>query len=177
MSLTVTHAFVPMAGAIAVARRPVPWWLVVVAVLVSMAPDLDGLAHPLFGIAKNSIYSHRGAAHSLFTAVAVGCVAALCHRPLRVGALTAGVAVALAMASHGLIDMMTDSGKPVAYLWPLTSVRLFADWRPLPGSGAYASQLWPQIVGRFGPEMRHIALPLILAAAAFRGLRYALTRD
>ena len=176
MSLTLTHAFVPISAAIAIARRPVAWRLLAAAVLVSMAPDLDGLSHPLFGIARDSIYGHRGAAHSLFTALAVGCVAAFCHRALRVRALTAGVAVALAMASHGLIDMMTNSGKPVAYLWPISSIRLFADWRPLPGSGAYASQLWPQIVGRIGPEMVHIVLPLVLAGTAFRVLRATLSR-
>jgi hypothetical protein len=41
-----------------------------------MAPDLDVLMHPLFGVARESIYGHRGFSHSLLMAIVVGALAA-----------------------------------------------------------------------------------------------------
>jgi inner membrane protein len=40
--------------------------------------------------------------------------------------------VALVLASHGLLDTLTDGGLGVALLWPFTTRRWFAPWRPLP---------------------------------------------
>lgn len=134
-----------------------------------MAPDLDALMHPLFGVARASLYSHRGFSHSLFVAIAFGALAAACHRQLGVRALTAFVAVAAAMASHGLMDMMTDGGKPVAYLWPITSLRFFADWRPLPGSGVQYPSHLAEVASRTGPEIAHVILPMMLIAISTRG--------
>ena len=37
----------------------------------------------------------------------------------------------VSMASHGLLDMLTDGGKGVALLWPLTNDRYFALLRPI----------------------------------------------
>ena len=175
MSLPVTHALIPLASAFAFAKRPVPWKLVFVASLAAAAPDLDALAHPLFGVAKESLYSHRGWTHSLFTALAVGCLAALCHRQFRLPALTVAVVVATAMASHGLLDMMTDSGKPVAYLWPLSSQRLFADWRPLPGTVRQFSYTLPAILNRVGAEMQLI-FSILVGASAIRMARLGYTK-
>ena len=167
MSLTITHAFVPIAAAVGIARRP-PRRLMVAAVLAAMAPDLDGFLHPLFGVAKDSIYGHRGFAHSLFVALAFGAIAAACHRRLKAPALLAAVVVAASMASHGLMDMMTNSGKPVAYLWPLTSLRLFADWRPLPGT-PHASSILREVANRIWPEIVHVILPMFAVAILVRG--------
>ena len=168
MSLTITHAFVPVTAAVAIARRAPPRTLMAAAVLAAMAPDLDGFMRPLFGVARDSIYSHRGFSHSLFIAIVFGALAAACHRHLRVRPLTAAVVVAASMASHGLLDMMTNSGKPVAYLWPLTSLRMFADWRPFPGS-PHASSLLREVASRIGPEIVRVILPLFVAAIVFRG--------
>ena len=169
MPLTLTHAFVPVAAMVAIARGSLPRRLIAAAVGAAMAPDLDGLMHPLFGVARDSIYSHRGFSHSLFIALVAGALAAAGHRHLKVRPLTAAVVVAASMASHGLLDMMTDSGRPVAYLWPLTSLRMFADWRPFPGSGDQLSSLLHEVASRTGPEIVRVILPLFLAAIVVRG--------
>ena len=40
--------------------------------------------------------------------------------------------VALVVASHGLLDALTDGGLGAALLWPFSDERFFAPWRPLP---------------------------------------------
>ena len=172
MPLTITHAFVPIAAALAIPRRPIPRRLLAAAVLAAMAPDLDGLMRPLLGVARDSIYGHRGFSHSLFVALAFGALAAACHRQLKVRPLAAAVVVAASMASHGLMDMMTNSGKPVAYLWPLTSLRMFADWRPFPGT-PHAPSFLREVSSRVSPEIVHILLPLFGAALLVRGCAMA----
>jgi inner membrane protein len=170
MPMTTTHALLPVAVAVAFAKRPVPWTLVIVAAAASAAPDLDGLFHHFLGVMPNSIWGHRGATHSLFIALAAGIVAAGFRKWLGVRSLTAGLFVALAMASHGLLDMMTDSGKPVAYLWPLSSVRLFADWRPIHSSPVHMTHLVTHVLDRFTVEMRELVVPTFALAFAARGL-------
>lgn len=171
MPLPLTHALVPLAGAIAISGRPVPWRLILVAGAAAIIPDIDSLSHHFLGVADNSIYSHRGIAHSLFTALAVGALAAAFHRSLQVRYLTAAVVISAAMASHGLLDMMTDGGRPVAYLWPLSSARLFADWRPLHGVEVDRSHFISWSMLRLASEFRQVIAPMMLAAIAFRAAR------
>ncbi|GAC1575447.1 MAG: hypothetical protein NVS3B5_06460 [Sphingomicrobium sp.] len=173
MPLPLTHALVPVAGFVAVAQRPISGRLMAIAMIVAMMPDVDGPLSQLIGISHQSIYSHRGFTHSFFIALLFGTMAAAFHRRLRVQPLTAAVVVGAAMASHGLLDMMTNSGRPVAYLWPLSSARLFADWRPIPGSGAQLSSLLGQTVGRIGPDLHYVVAPMFLLAISVRACLWA----
>jgi inner membrane protein len=168
MPLPLTHAVVPIAGAIAFSPRPIPWRLILVAGIAAMAPDIDSLPHPLLGVASSSIYSHRGMGHSLLMALAVGALVAAFHRSLRVSYLTAAIVIAGAAASHGLLDMMTDSGRPVAYLWPLSSARLFADWRPIHSIPIHRNNFLALSMIRLGSELRQVVVPMILVAVAIR---------
>ena len=176
MSLTVTHAFVPIAAMVAVAQRPIHRRLIAAAVLAAMLPDLDAFMHLLFGATHDSVYSHRGFTHSLGMALLFGALAAVFHPFLKVRPSIAGIVVATAMASHGLLDMMTDSGKPVAYLWPLSSVRFFADWRPFPGSSVQELPFFNEVTGRIGPEIVRVIIPMFVAAIVIRGCLMALKR-
>lgn len=174
--MTTTHALVPLAAGLAFAKRPMPWRLIIAASFAAAAPDLDALSKHFLHIPPTSIYGHRGAAHSLFMALAAGFVAALSHRRLEVRPLTAGICIGTAMASHGLLDMMTDGGLPVAYLWPLSSVRLFADWRPIHSGPVHLAHLFSQAFVRFQSELWQLIIPLFALALLFRGLRFARLR-
>jgi inner membrane protein len=176
MPMTTTHALLPLAVAIAVAKRPVPWRLVLVAAFAAAAPDIDGLFKRLLAVPPGSIYSHRGATHSLPVALAAGLLAAACHKYLRVSALAAGVLIAAAMASHGLLDMMTDSGQPVAYLWPVSSSRFFADWRPIHSTLVQKAHLFSDVVVRLQVELRQLIIPMLALALAVRGARSILPK-
>lgn len=175
MPLTSTHALVPLAAALAIGGNRVPHKLLFWSVIAAAAPDLDGLTNPIFadqwGLPPDSIYAHRGAAHSLYVAFAAGVIAAAFHKRLGVGRLAAGLSVGMAMASHGFLDMLTNSGRPVAYLWPLSSVRLFADWRPLRSSPVGWTHVWSQLVARQRSELWQFIIPMFLIAMGVRAAR------
>jgi inner membrane protein len=107
--------------------------------VLSMLPDADvaGLA---LGVRYGAPWGHRGATHSLAMVVVVGgAVAAIAwartapdERGARLPPAALGTVAALVVASHGLLDAMTDGGKGVALLWPWTTRRFFLPWRPIP---------------------------------------------
>ena len=173
MPLPLTHALVPLAGAIAISRRPYPWRLIVVAGAAAMAPDLDGLAHHFLGVEAGSIYGHRGLSHSFVVAVAVGAFLASFHRMMRVEYLRAVVVIGAAVASHGLLDMMTDGGRAVAYLWPMSSARYFADWRPIHNVAIHRHNYLAAGIIRLLSEIRQVIVPMMLAALLVRFARQA----
>jgi len=175
MSMTTTHALVPLAATLAFARRPIPWKLVVAAAIAAAAPDVDTVTKFIVHLPPMSIYSHRGAAHSLFVALAAGLFASLFHRFLGVRPLTAGVVIAASMASHGIIDMMTNAGLPVAYLWPLSSARLWADWRPLQSAEVHRVHFIWNVLVRLRIEVVQIIIPMFAAAVGIRGARTLLS--
>ena len=80
----------------------------------------------------------------------------------------AGVVVGAAMASHGLFDMMTDSGKAVAYFWPLSPARFVAMWRPIHTVLEDREQLLVLDNLRQMSEIRQVLLPLLLMAIFIR---------
>lgn len=180
MPLTTTHALVPLAGAIVFAKRPIPWRLVAATVFAAAVPDVDAATNPIWGVSwglpPTSIYAHRGAAHSLFVALAAGLIAAMFHRRLRTRPLTAGVAVGAAMASHGLLDMFTNWGSPVAYLWPVSSARLYADWRPIHSAPVVLGHLVKEAVERQSYEFWHLILPMFAIALGLRLCRIVIER-
>ena len=53
-------------------------------------------------------------------------------RALDVNAWRVILILLLVMASHGLLDTLTDGGLGVALLWPWSNHRFFAPWRPIP---------------------------------------------
>jgi inner membrane protein len=111
-------------------RRIPPWaWAWLLAIL-SFLPDADVLGFWL-GVPYGAPFGHRGALHSLafaaFVASVLGGVSAWLGLPAMRVALTGG----LVLATHGLLDALTDGGRGVALLWPLSNERYFAFWRPL----------------------------------------------
>ena len=93
---------------------------------LSMLPDADVVSVAL-GIPYESQFGHRGASHSLLVALFVASVAWGATRSFRTGLLVLGT-----VASHGLLDTLTDGGCGVALLWPFSKERYFAPWNPIP---------------------------------------------
>ena len=98
---------------------------------LSLLPDIDVVGFA-WGIAYAAPFGHRGATHSLLISIlggiAVGLLARQRGRALRRTTLVSSVV----LASHGLLDTMTDGGLGCALLWPFSSARDFAPWRPIP---------------------------------------------
>jgi inner membrane protein len=98
---------------------------------LSLFPDIDVVGF-LRGVPYGAPWGHRGATHSLAVAIAGGVLVGLGARWFKRPVLkTIGVA-ALVLASHGLLDTMTDGGLGAALLWPFSLTRFFAPWRPIP---------------------------------------------
>jgi inner membrane protein len=99
--------------------------------VVSLLPDIDVIGFAM-GVRYGDPWGHRGATHSMVMAVAVGlAIGAIAARLNRPGSRTALVASAV-LASHALLDTMTDGGLGCALLWPISLTRYFAPWRPIP---------------------------------------------
>jgi inner membrane protein len=114
-------------------RRSLPGALAFAA--LSMLPDADVIAFAL-DIPYSDPFGHRGASHSLAFAAGVGALTGLLSRRLRLGLLVAAV-----VASHPLLDALTDGGLGVALWWPADDSRVFAPWRPIPVAPIGASFL------------------------------------
>lgn len=124
MPSILTHPAVPLCLGLALGSKWVSGRLMFAGVAAAIAPDLDVAAFKL-GIAYAHELGHRGASHSMAIALVFGAMAALFSAQLRSSPKTAFLFVAIAAASHGLLDMLTNGGLGVAYFWPLSSERYF----------------------------------------------------
>ena len=113
-------------------RRPAVAAMLFWAAL-SFLPDADVIGFGL-GIRYEDAWGHRGATHSLAFSLALGAaIGALAPRFGR-PALRTGVMAAMVVASHALLDTLTDGGLGCALFWPFDLTRYFAPWTPLPVS-------------------------------------------
>jgi len=108
--------------------------------LLALLPDADVVAFRL-GIPYSAPWGHRGASHSVAFALGVALVAGALARALRAPATKWGVLTFLAVASHGVLDSLTNGGLGAALLWPFSHGRYFAPLRPLPVSPIGAGML------------------------------------
>jgi inner membrane protein len=112
-------------------RTPKRVW--VIGALCSVIPDLDVIGFA-FGIRYGDFWGHRGFTHSLAFAVLLASVVALLAFRQAVpdfGGLSLWTYFFLAIASHGLLDAMTDGGLGVAFFSPFQNTRYFLPWRPM----------------------------------------------
>jgi inner membrane protein len=98
---------------------------------LSLAPDADVVGFA-WGVRYEDPWGQRGATHSFAFALAVAALMGLAawrlrERPLRVACLAA-----LVLASHGVLDTLTDGGRGCALFWPFSDARHFAPYRPIP---------------------------------------------
>jgi inner membrane protein len=104
---------------------------------LSMLPDADVVGFT-FGIPYGAPWGHRGATHSFAFSVAVGAAvglgaACLRTRPQPTASFSRiGLLASLVLASHALLDTLTDGGRGCALFWPVSEARHFAPYRPIP---------------------------------------------
>jgi inner membrane protein len=123
-----SHAVLPLAVCGMAGRANIPVRVAALGALLAMVPDADVVSFPL-GIGYGDVWGHRGATHSFAFAALVVTGVTLVWQEAR----TAGRALFLfaAMASHPLLDMLTDGGHGVALFWPFDTTRYFLPWQPI----------------------------------------------
>ena len=129
---SVGHVAVGMMAARVYRDGRVPTWSSVASwSALSLLPDADVVGFAL-GVQYGDPWGHRGATHSLTLSVALGLVIGLAGRWLKRPVLRTALTASAVLASHGLLDTMTDGGLGCALLWPFDLTRYFAPWRPIP---------------------------------------------
>lgn len=148
---------------LACGRNLVPWRLLIVGVLFAILPDLDVLGFR-FGVRYADILGHRGLSHSLLAALLAGLIGFLTAPFLRSGRFTAFLVCGGAVATHILLDAMTDGGLGVAVFWPWSEQRYFLPWRPIAVSPFSLERLLSSSGVRvFASELRWVWLPCLAA--------------
>jgi len=125
-----THAF--FAASLGSVMMPERKGLIALGSLCAVLPDADVIAFS-FGIPYAHMLGHRGLSHSLaFAASLAGLLAWIVtrrERDMPVGRVAAYWF--LAIASHGLLDALTDGGLGIAFFAPFSTERHFFPWRPI----------------------------------------------
>ena len=161
MPTVLTH---PVAALVLAAcrRRARPGFALLLAgTLGTMLPDADTITRHVAGPWPAALL-HRGLTHSLvFAAVVAAALAWGARRAWAPVAPRAAFAFLFAcIASHGLLDMLTDGGPGVMLGWPFDDARVFFPWRPIAVSPLDADRFFaPRGVAVLLSELRWVWLP------------------
>ncbi|MEO9634693.1 metal-dependent hydrolase [Parasphingorhabdus sp.] len=169
MPTIMSHAAVPLAGALILGRSKLSLPVIATGLFFAMVPDADVVGFG-FGIDYADSWGHRGATHSLVFAAAAALFATAVLRPKRFGVVTLFLFVS--MASHGLLDMLTNGGLGVALYWPFDTARHFAPHTPIAVSPIGISDfISDRGIKVLYSEAIWIWIPLTLIAAVGFGIR------
>lgn len=128
---SIGHIAVGLAAARAQRGRLAHWPALAGWSALSLLPDADVIGMP-FGIPYEAVWGHRGATHSVVFAASIGLVIAAAAPWFRWPAVRTGLIGAAVVASHAVLDTLTDGGLGCALFWPFNLTRYFAPWRPIP---------------------------------------------
>ena len=91
-----------------------------------------------------------------------GVLTGLAGRAFNRPVLRTAIFATVVLASHGLLDTMTDGGLGAALLWPFSLTRYFAPWRPIP-----VAPIGPDFFSADGATIALIELILFLPLFLF----------
>lgn len=163
MPTILTHAIVPLAVSAAIGRRHIPSGIAFAGAILAMLPDADVIGFR-FDIAYAAPWGHRGATHSLvFAGICTALALALlssARKPERTLFLYGS------MASHGILDMLTNGGLGVAIFWPFDLTRHFLPWTPIRVSPIGRNFFTGSGLATLMSEVRYVWLPCASIAVA-----------
>ena len=174
-----SHALVGglIGGSAQVAR--LRWRIAAVAAFLAVLPDVDVVAFAL-DIPYSHPLGHRGFTHSLPFAVLAGLLAtAVFVREIPLASrrgLGVAAVLALACASHGVLDAFTDAGRGVGFFVPFDDTRYFLPWRVLATSPIGVERFFDRAAPILANELRWVVLPSLAIAGTVWGVRRVRTR-
>jgi inner membrane protein len=107
------------------------WTAILFFALLALLPDADVVLVAL-GMPDRGAAGHRGATHSLVTALVIGVAGGIVAWRLGWNGVRTAVAITIALASHGLLDALAKGGRGIPLFWPISEHRFWAPWRILP---------------------------------------------
>lgn len=128
-----THMIFGAALGVGFAGAPRRGAVLLLGAVCAAVPDLDAIGYRL-GVPYESMFGHRGFSHSLLFAILLAAAIVLLFARAGLGGTsprTLVVYLALATASHGFLDALTDGGLGVAFLAPFSGERFFLPWHPI----------------------------------------------
>jgi len=171
MPTVLSHPAVPLALGLALGPQLVSRRLLLAGVVASVLPDLDVVAFRV-GIGYSHELGHRGVSHSLAFALLLAFLALALSRHLNTTRKAAFLFVLVSAASHGLLDMLTNGGLGVAFLWPFTAERFFFSLHPIEASPLSLRRVFgPTGIEIFGSELLFVWLPCAIVGLAIYGAR------
>lgn len=155
----------PLAIAAAAGSGRVSPKLAIAGAVFAVLPDADVIGFR-FGIEYADEWGHRGATHSIVFAGFCAGALALVWKEAR--SLWAFGFLTLAMASHGLLDTLTNGGLGAALWWPFDNSRIFAPETPVRVSPIGRNFFSMRGLATLWSEFQWIWLPcLALVAGSF----------
>ncbi len=135
MPTIITHAIVGLSAAKVVEKSNTPKRFLFLSLVCPLIPDLDMIGYNLFYIPIGHTLGHRGFFHSpVFCAILALLISSLFFRQNKIFSKAWRWHVLFfffLIASHGILDAMTDGGRGVAFLSPFSNERFFFPWRPI----------------------------------------------
>lgn len=168
MPTIMSHAIIPITAALVAGRASVPLPVMIAGITLAMLPDADVIGFKL-GIAYADALGHRGASHSILAAFVVGGLVVMALAPAK--RLLAFIYLSLAMASHGLLDTLTNGGLGAALLWPFSNERWHAAFTPIEVSPIGRAFFSERGLAVLYSEGLWIWSPCALIALSFVGVR------
>jgi inner membrane protein len=105
--------------------------VILIGIIFTVLPDIDVIAFRL-GIPYAHMFGHRGFSHSLFFAALFSALTAWpLSKWLYTRAISVWLYLFLCMASHGILDMLTNGGLGIALLSPFSNERFFFPLQPI----------------------------------------------
>ncbi len=177
MPTIISHAIVGLSlGHAGKPLKPLPksYWLV--CILLPMLPDADVIAF-VFGIPYAHEFGHRGFTHSLFFAVVLGFITGPTIAFMTDNKqlwLRFSITFSLLMATHGLLDALTNGGLGIALLAPFDHTRYFWPITPIDvspiGLKAFISDWGLRVLKNEAVLIWIPSLMLIIISALIRSL-------
>ena len=132
---------------------------------LSLLPDVDVIGFA-FGVDYGDPWGHRGATHSIAFSVGLALAIGIAARRFKRPFVRTFLFASAVLASHAILDTMTDGGLGCALWWPIDLARYFAPWRPIP-----VAPIGPDFFSREGGVVALTELvlfaPLLLYALRF----------
>ncbi len=175
MATEFTHIFVSAAFGKLYTDDKMPARFWVLSAACSVLPDIDAIGF-YYGIHYGDLLGHRGFSHSLTFALMAGLLAVIFGFPAverfskKWWSLVAFFFAV--MASHGVLDSMTDKGMGVGFFIPFDNTRYFMPWRPIFASPMRISRFFSRTgLEVLTAEIIWIWLPLFVLVLGVTWLR------